>query len=253
MSVTKGSPLVLESEEIRFAPGQGYNSTYIESGPKELITARMGTYVGAGFETQITKRGRGPHYQLIATRAGLADGDPGSESNIVNDDELLSNDVQQSILLSPKLRDLIPESVLAVIIAQKETVTSGAQSYSDATGEITAACLAASISNGDALSTFDDLLLGRDSYETNAYTYRRTYTVNNQSSLRAAFDNINLIHTTDEVRAAEGTPGDFPLPDGYWRKLGPKVTSGLRQLTLITYDYEWGTGFNSRYYDFVTP
>jgi len=245
MSAAKGNNGVLFlDQQLNWSRGGGLNWNYVYSGPQSAVLSQASALISSGNvdEVQAGKIGNGPRFGLVA-RFG--------DSDILNTDELLSNEIQQSIFQSPKLRGLIPASVIASILSSLQLVKSGQKTYSVATGDITAACLAAGIGNGNALAVFDDALQERDTYYTSAYVYRRTYTVSSRGALAAAFSNIDKVHTTQQVRAAESTPTSFPLPDGFWLKKAPHALTALRQKTQLVYEYQWALDFNSNYYDFV--
>jgi len=245
MSVSKGeNAVILIDQQFNWSRAAGTNWNYVYAGPQGSVLNHAASLIDVADELQTGKIGNGPRFGLVA-RIG--------DSDIVNTDELLSNEIQQSIFQSPILRALLPASVIAAILSSIQLVKGGQKTYSDATGDITAACLAANISNTNALAVFDDALQERDTYYTSAYVYRRTYTVSSQATLVAAFTNIDKVHTTDQVRNAESTPTSFPLPDGFWLKKAPHALAALRQKTQLVYEYQWALDFNANYYEYVTP
>ena len=251
MSTAKGDQsAILVDKQYKWTRDAGPSWNYVYSGPEIAAFAAAQNLTAYADEVACGKIGHGPRFQVLA-KFGRDPSNSGADDTVVNNDELLSNEISQSIFLSPTLRDLIPPSVIAAIKSNVELVNSGSRSYSDATGAITTAALAAGIANDNPLEVFDDVLQGRDSYYTTAYVYRRTLTVSRTSTIVAALTNVNAIHSTAQVIAAENTPSSFPLPDGDWRKLAPKVTMSLRQKTQITYDYEWAVSWNPLYYTYL--
>lgn len=240
---------ILVQKHLHWDKSNGYDLTEVYSGPEQAAMAKANSLIGTAVEVDCSRAGDGSRFEAVIKYDRNPVG--GSPDDSVNTDELLTNQESQSILLSPTLAALIPVSVMSVITAQHEKVSVGQTTYSAATGEITAACLAASISNANALAVFDDLIRGRINYYTDSHIYRRTLTVSSLSAIVAAFTNANMIHTTAQMRNAENTPNGFPLPDGLWRKLKPTVIAALRQRTQITYSYEWALDWPALYYDYV--
>jgi hypothetical protein len=254
MSTSLGDQNAIQTDKrFSFTRDGGVNWIYVFEGPEQSAFDKAAELAGNADEVECGKSGNGPRFRTIAKWGRDPNSNPNA-NDFVNNDELLSSEISQSIFLSPTLRDLLPVSVIAAIKSNVELVTQGTRTYSDATGAVTAACFAATppISNGNALQVFDDVLQDRASYYTTAYVHRRTLTAARVNAIQAALNNVNLIHTTAQVRSAENTPGGFVLPDGEWRKLAPKVTMALNQKTQITYDYEWAESWNPLYYDYLT-
>lgn len=250
MSVAKGdNSAVLVQKRLHWDASGGETYTEIYSGPEQAARAKYSSLLGIATELDCAKSGDGSRFETVCKWDRNPAG--GVTDDSVNTDELLTSEESQHIFQSPTLQSLVPVAVLAVIAAQNEKLSAGQTTYDAATGAITTACLAASIGNGNALDTLDDLIRGRTNYYTKAHIYRRTYTVNSVSSVVAAFTNEGFIHTNAQMRNAENTPNSFPLPVGLWRKQGVSVVAALRQKTQITYAYEWALTWPDRYYDYV--
>ncbi|MGN6552523.1 MAG: hypothetical protein ACTHLW_02160 [Verrucomicrobiota bacterium] len=222
----------------------GSTTTWLYEGSKVEVDAQRALHLAMG-ATRISRAPKGDgNYEL---RASYPYGELGAEAEEPqNVYELEISVAQPSVYQNPKLRSLLSDQLIGKVakIAQGfeagDYMVDADPSYPD-TAAAEAAVSTATSANATALKLFKLVAYRKtDSFIEYETVFRRSITAASPNQIRAGYEGVGKIWTTDEVQAFEKVvPGGWFIlePDMQWLKAKPNVVSVSNQKTQINYYY----------------
>ncbi len=239
----------------KYTPNQGWTTTFTYTGQQARIDTIADQYAisNTGASLEISQDSS-PLRKLVVTFDYKYDGSPTTSEVPINNWELLGSDLNKDVYEGERMIALGASVITAIRLAVQNVnaadVTTAATAYSDATGAITAAALAAGVSQSDALDFFDVLVKGTTSFPHSEFVLKRTQSVSNTYATKFALNDINKLYTTEQILAEAEIPStiifdisliEVPPPQlGYtwaWLKRSPQVATSAGARIQVTQEY----------------
>jgi hypothetical protein len=230
-----GQPYAISNIVRGFDPVRGPSTEVTFTGTIEALNALNLTL--ASDQTARLVQSTSPLAELIVTTPDYYDSTSTDQSTLKY--ELLGNDIERSIWNHP-----------SAIALSDEDKTNIKAAILDPQGSAIEAI-------GDALSVYNLLRNGTDSYTVSQFVFRVTQTVSSRFTTRVGFSNLNRIYSTTSMVSETGPPSTLifsvssipssTAPSGYaygWLKRTPTVSQTAGNKFEITIEYwleTWST------------